>query len=260
MIVERRVQAPPAGHRPLAVARRAHAAARRRARRRRRELGAVGEDLGLELAQLRARLEPQLVAHLPSAVAVGLQRLGLPPAAVEREHELAAYALAQRVLAHERLELADHLRVAAERQVCVDALLDGDQAQLVEPRDLLLGERLVGEVRQRRAAPQRQPLAQPLRRAIRLARGERALAGVHRPLEALHVDIVGAELQQVAVGPRDEHVAVAIGAVLQLLAQLRHVDLQALGRRRRRALAPQLVDQPVGRDDLVAVQEQQREQ
>ena len=150
-------------------------------RRRRRELGAVGEDLGLELAQLRAGLEPELVAHVPSAVAVDLQRLGLPPAAVEREHELAAYALAQRVLAHERLELADHLCVAAEREVCVDALLEGDQAQLLEPRDLLLGERLVVEVRQRRAAPQRQRLgaaAAPAR--SRFARGERALAGAHR--------------------------------------------------------------------------------
>ena len=151
----------------------------------------MGEDPRLQLAQLWAGLEPQLVAHVSSAVAVGLQRLGLPPAAIEREHELAAYALAHRVVAHERLELADHLRVAAERQVCVDALFERDQAQLVEPRDLLLGERLVGEVRQRWAAPQREPLTQPLRRAIRLARGERALTGTHRSLEPLHVDIVG---------------------------------------------------------------------
>ena len=139
----------------------------------------MGQDPGLQLAQFRARLEPELVTHVPPAVAVGLQRLGLPPAAVEREHELAAYALAHRVVAHQRLELSDHLCVAAERQVCVDALLEGDHAQLVEPRDLLLGERLVGEVRQRWAAPQRQPLAQPLRRTIRLARGERALTGTH---------------------------------------------------------------------------------
>ena len=49
-------------------------------------------------------------------------------------------------------------------------------------------------------------------------------------------------------------------AVAELLAQPRDVDLELLRGRRRRRLAPQLVDQPIGRDDLVGVQQQDREQ
>jgi hypothetical protein len=64
----------------------------------------------------------------------------------------------------------------------------------------------------------------------------------------------------VAVGAGHQHIAAALRAVVQLLAQLGDVDLQALGRGRRRPLAPQLVDEPVRGHDLVAVQHQQREQ
>ena len=54
------------------------------------------------------------------ALAVGLERLGLAPGAVEREHLLAAQPLAQRMLADERLELAGDLGVAAAGEVRVD--------------------------------------------------------------------------------------------------------------------------------------------
>jgi hypothetical protein len=187
-------------------------------RSRRRKLRALGQDPGLELAQLRARLKAQVLAHAAARVAVGLERLGLPAAAVQREHELSSKALAERVLADEPIEFAGDLPVAPERQVGVHALLEGDEAQLVEPRDLLPCKRLVGEVRQRRAPPQRQPLAQPARRAIGLARGECVLADADRSLEAVHVEILGAEPQQIAVGPRHEHVGVALGAVVEVLA------------------------------------------
>ena len=92
--------------------------------------------------------------------AVGLQRVRLAAVAVEREHELAAQPLAHRMLAHERLQLSDHARMVAERQLRLDAQLDRRQPQLVQADDRPLGEWRVAEVRQRRAAPQRQRLAQ----------------------------------------------------------------------------------------------------
>ena len=55
---------------------------------------------------------------------VGVERLGLASRAVEREHQLAAQPLAQRVLGDQRLELADQLSVAAERELGVDAPLE----------------------------------------------------------------------------------------------------------------------------------------
>ena len=56
------------------------------------------EDGPLEPAQLLAGLEPELARRAAAAVLVDGERVGLPAAAVEREHELAAQALAQRVL------------------------------------------------------------------------------------------------------------------------------------------------------------------
>ena len=60
------------------------------------------------------------------------------------------------MLGDERLELADELVVAPEREVRVDPELDRRQPDLLEPGDRRLGEALVGEVGERRAAPQRQ--------------------------------------------------------------------------------------------------------
>jgi len=52
--------------------------------------------------------------------------------------------------------------------------------------------------------------------------------------------------------------AVRIRYARELLAQLRDLDLQALRRGGRRPAVPQFVDQPLGRDDLVAMEQQQR--
>src|SRR3954465_3891342 len=65
------------------------------------------------------------------------------------------------MLAHQRLELAAPPRGTAERQFGVHALLDRHQPQLLEPGDLSLRERLVGEVRPRRPAPQPPPGPHP---------------------------------------------------------------------------------------------------
>ena len=59
----------------------------------------------------------------------------------------------------ERVELADHLAMAAGREVGVDRQLGRAQPQLLEAADLGGGERLVGDVGERLAAPQRERLA-----------------------------------------------------------------------------------------------------
>ena len=64
------------------------------------------------------------------------------------------HALAEWMRDRERLELPDELAVAALRQLGVDRLLERGQPQLVQPPDLARGEGLVGDVRQRWAAPQ----------------------------------------------------------------------------------------------------------
>ena len=54
----------------------------------------LAEDRGLELAQLRAGVDAELLDQRLARGAVGGERVGLPARAVEREHELRARALA----------------------------------------------------------------------------------------------------------------------------------------------------------------------
>ena len=85
----------------------------------------------------------------------------------------------------------------AERELGVDPLLERDDPQLVEPRRLEPGELLLVEVGERRAAPERERLAQQRRAPCRLGAarfGEQAL-------EAVRVDALGLERQPVAGRP-----------------------------------------------------------
>ena len=67
------------------------------------------EDRPLEIAQRRPRLDPELLDQGGPRRPVRVKRFGLPARAVEREHELAAQALGQRVLGDQALELSDEL-------------------------------------------------------------------------------------------------------------------------------------------------------
>ncbi len=67
------------------------------------------------------------------------------------------------MLGDECLELPDQLVLTPECKVGVDPKLQRCQPDLLEPGDRRLREALVGEVRERRAPPQRQSVAQPFR-------------------------------------------------------------------------------------------------
>jgi hypothetical protein len=175
---------------------------------------------------------------------VRLERVGLAARAVEREHALRVQALAQRLLRQQRLELGQHLAVAAGVEILVDRDLERGRAQLVEAPDLRSGERFVGDVGQGRPAPQPQ----------RLARG--ALG--EQPLEPGGVHPVSAQLQLVAAPARRDRVVLPVRG--HRLAQVRHVELHHLGRRGWRLVAPQPVDQPLGRHGRAGVEREHREQ
>ena len=90
--------------------------------------------------------------HAPG-LRVGLQRLRLAAAAVERQHELAGEPLAGRVVRDELRQLSDERVVTPGGEVGLDACVQSGEPLLVEASDLGRGERLVGEVCQRRSAP-----------------------------------------------------------------------------------------------------------
>ena len=143
----------------------------------------MAEDLRLEPLELRAGLDSELVDEAGACILVDLQGLRLPARTIQREHELPPERLAQRVVADERLELADHVAVAAELEVGVDPLLAGDEPQLLEASDLRLREVVERELGERRAAPELERRrsgapAAPRREAARV--GERARTGARR--------------------------------------------------------------------------------
>ena len=121
----------------------------------------------MQAPQLGRRLDPDLVDQGLPGVAERLERVGLAPAPVQREHPLRVQPLPQRVLRQQRVDLPDDLVMPAGGQVRLDRQLPGREPQLVEPADLGPRERLVGQVRERIAAKQRERLSR--RPAPRLA-------------------------------------------------------------------------------------------
>ena len=144
----------------------------------------LAQDRLLELAQRGARLEAELVHERPARVLVGGERVGLAARAVEREHELTAQSLAERMLADERLELADERRRAGRARARRRS--DPPAPHGAAPRGEVSASRtrlVVGEVGERRAAPERECLAAawprasppiPVSRASSTSRSKRA--------------------------------------------------------------------------------------
>ena len=116
--------------------------------------GILGEDRLVEVVEFGARFDPELLDEDLAGVAIGLQRVGLAAAAIEREHQLGVQPLTPWVLGGELLELADQVGVAPGGELGVDAHLDGGEALLLQARDLRRRERRGREVGQRRSAPQ----------------------------------------------------------------------------------------------------------
>ena len=132
--------------------------------------------------------------------------------AVEQHASARLDPLTQRVLPRKRCQLGDQLGVAAELEIGLDALLQRPDAQLLEACDRRLSEGVVGEIRERRAAPQPQCLVQLGSDDRRIC--PRCLGA--QLLEAMNVELTGLEAKDVARRRRRrDHVR------LEALAKLR---------------------------------------
>jgi hypothetical protein len=78
------------------------------------ELRILAQDRALERLQLGAGLESELRDPRAPGPLVALERVDLPPRAVQRHHELGLEALVQGVALGQPLELTDEGRMAAE--------------------------------------------------------------------------------------------------------------------------------------------------
>jgi hypothetical protein len=151
--------------------------------------------------------------------------------------------------------------VPAEGEPRLDPVLGAGQAELGEPGDLALGERLEGHVGEGVAAPQGVRLAEQVVGCGRVDR-QGGPAGTGQTLETDRVQLVGRDPQQVAGRPPGDHgrSRARPPARIQHPPQHRHVGPQRDRGPGGRLPRPELVDQPVDRDHPVGVDQQQHEQ
>ncbi len=133
------------------------------------ERDVLTKDRLMEFAELRARLDPELLDEGVTSLLVCLERLGLASGPVEREYQAAAQVLPERMLTDECLELADERGMSPEPEFRLDPLLKRREAQLLEPGNGGLGEWLVGDVGERGPPPLGECLAKQPRRLAGIA-------------------------------------------------------------------------------------------
>ncbi|GAA3136233.1 hypothetical protein GCM10020001_068530 [Nonomuraea salmonea] len=201
--------------------------------------------------QVGAGVDAQLLVEQFPGLLVDGQGLGLTAAAVQGAHELGAQPFAQRVGGGEAGQLGHQLPVPSEREVGLDAVLGGGQAQLLQSGSGGLGVRGVGE---RRAVPQVEPGAQQRRGPLGVAAGQRLPPVADEQLEAAGVDVLGVGDQPVA--GRVELDAVAA----QRPPQPGDLGLQRVGHALGRAGAVHAVHQMPGGDDAARVEGEQGQQ
>ena len=184
------------------------------------QLLVLAEDQRLQLAEPRARLDPEPLDEVLAGPAIRGERIGLAAHPVQRRHQQRPQSLAERVGRRQLGQRADH-----RMRVGLDA---PPQVGLHRPEVLL--DQPVDRRRQTLGVEPGEGSARPL--------GERGLGVVEaeQPLEANDVDRSGRHVQTVGdTGPDDR-----VGA--EALAQSRHVRLERLVGRPRRLLAPHQPD------------------
>ena len=208
------------------------------------------QDPRLQRLERRAGLEAQFVGQGAADSLIRLQRVGLPPGPIQSDHQLARQPFAQRVLAGQRVEFGDHQGVTAGSQIRLDSILERSKPCLLQTSRLVLSKCVIGKVRQRRTAPQRQrTLQMPGGRGPILSL-ERAPPLGHQFLESVDVEMTAVERYYVTVTLGPQHF------VTKRTAQLRDIPLDQLGRTPGRVLLPQRVNDPVRAQHLAAVHEQ----
>jgi hypothetical protein len=161
--------------------------------------GAVlGQQLGVQLAQLRARVDAELLGDHAAGPAVDLERLGVPARAVQRPHQQQPQPLPQRVVGDQPAQLRDRVQVSTAGELRLDAQLGRVEVDLGEPLGLRLDQRRRRDVGQRRAVPQGQRLAELGGGDLRIVGGERPLALADQRLEQQHVGICRADAELIA--------------------------------------------------------------
>src|SRR5689334_19590529 len=202
---------------------------RRRSRNRfdvtpRRKRRLLVEDRELEVPELLARVETELVVQIPASLLVGLERLGLAAVGVERKHEQPPQRLPPGLVGDETTEFGDRLTASADVDARLVQLLDSLQPELFQTIGLASRESLVGDVTEGGAGPLGERGFEGGPRAVLLAGGARLASLPKAALETCDVELVVGDCQAVARRGGTQ----AAGLRAEDIAQPRDVDLDRL--------------------------------
>ena len=205
------------------------------------------------------RLDAQLIDEVAPVILVGAQRLDLTPGAIERQHELRTRALPERVCIDRPFELTDELHMASELELRIDAVLDRGDAQLLETGGLGAGKVVVRELCERGTAPESQRGVEGRDRPRHSAPLRLGARGEQPVLETRRVVLLRPNEEHIPGGAGDEQ---AVGSLVGLDEQAQPIDelLQRGPRRHGRVVTPEDVDEPVGRNHRVGVDQQRCQQ
>src|SRR5712691_11001505 len=163
----------------------------------------LSQDLAVELLEITARLDPELVDERTACVLVDTEGLGLASRAIQGEHQMGTKTLPGGMAVDKGLDLADDFGVAAGLEVRVDPLFDHRKPLLLQPCNLGLREGFEFEVGQRRSAPEVERFPHPgcALRSLRRGAGRR-----NEMTKARQIDLLGLNCQRVSGWFRHEHV------------------------------------------------------
>ncbi len=225
------------------------------------ELGVLGENRLLQLAESRGGLDSELVDQAAACLPVEVQRLRLAAGPIEGQHQLAARPFAQGLPLEECLQLGHERTVTPLGEVRVDPVLERLEPQLFQPTRLRVPRSRLVDAGERLSAPKTESRTQDRGGPAGLPGGKCVSPLEREPFEPRRIDRLRVDPQHVAGGAGDEHRARCarhpVG--LEHLPELRHEPVQRGRRRIRWSLSPELVDQPVARDDHVRTDEESSE-
>ena len=206
--------------------------------------GIGGQHLLVDAGQVAARIDAELIGEHPPAFREHPQRLSVPSAAVQRDHQQPAHPLPQRVIRHHGRQVGHDLLVAAKRQQDVGPLFRGRGAQLTETHPLRLRER-PGHPGERDTPPQRERRVERDHRAGQVTSLAQLAGPAEILLEGHRVRLAGHQVKHVSSSGGDQHPAWPAQRTVGLddPAQAGHVGVDATLGADRGILSPDRIDQ-----------------
>src|SRR4029453_2486886 len=215
------------------------------------------EDALVEPLQGKPGIDAELLGQGPPSTVEGDQRISLPTRPILSQHQLGPEALPEREPNDQRLQLADDRGVVADLQVALEPLLQRAQTQLLEPSDLCLSERYVGQVLERGSPEQREGSAEDPSRGPVIRGCKSRPRPIEQDLEALQIELAVLNPQQVSGCPGYEARSESVSA--EELPQAGDGRIEGRTRAARRRIPPHPFDEAVPRYPRVPVEQQYRQ-